>query len=150
MKNQRTKIVCTRCVYDKINIPKIDFDEDGTCSYFHQIDEMKAEYKTGTAEGEGMLEQIVERIKKAGKGKPYDCVMGVSGGTDSSYMAYLAVEKYGLRPLAVHLDNTFNNAVATENIRKVLGAIDAKTSFWGKSTVRTEGGKCNTRRDPVE
>ena len=50
--------------------------------------------------------------------------MGVSGGTDSSYLAYLAVEKYGLRPLAVHLDNTFNNAIATENIHKVLGALD--------------------------
>jgi len=123
MSDEKEKIVCTRCVYDSVNIPKINFDKAGVCNYCHQIDGMKAKYKTGTLEGETMFDQIVERIKVAGKGKPYDCVMGVSGGTDSSYMAYIAVRKYGLRPLAVHLDNTFNNAIATENIHKVLSAL---------------------------
>ena len=123
MKNNETKIICTRCVYDNVNIRKISFDANGVCNYCHQIDDMKEKYKTGTPEGVAMFDQLVDRIKMAGKGKPYDCVMGVSGGTDSSYLAYLAVEKYGLRPLAVHLDNTFNNAIATENIHKVLGAL---------------------------
>lgn len=120
----RIKTICARCVYDDVNIPNIFFDEEGICNYCRQIEAMKEKYRTGMPEGERAFEQIVDRIKAAGRGKPYDCVMGVSGGTDSSYMAYLAVEKYGLRPLAVHLDNTFNNAVATENIHKVLGALN--------------------------
>ena len=69
------------------------------------------------------LEAIVEDVKKAGKGKKYDCVVGVSGGTDSSYMLFLTL-KWGLRPLAVHYDNTWNSAIATENIRKVLSALN--------------------------
>lgn len=117
------KTICSRCVYDDQNIPHISFDDEGVCNYCRQIDAMKAKYKTGTPEGEEMMRQIVDRIKKDGRNKKYDCVLGVSGGTDSSFLAYLAVEKYGLRPLAVHLDNTFNNAIATENIRKVLGAL---------------------------
>lgn len=92
MKINEDKIVCTRCVYDNVNIRKISFDEAGVCNYCHQIDDMKDKYKTGTPEGVAMFEQIVDRIKVEGKGKPYDCVMGVSGGTDSSYLAYLAVE----------------------------------------------------------
>lgn len=119
-----SKITCTRCVYDNVNIKKISFDSQGVCNYCHQIDDLKSKYKTGTPEGEAMFDQLVERIKHEGKGKPYDCVMGVSGGTDSSYMAHMAVRKYGLRPLAVHLDNTFNNAIATENIHKVLGTLN--------------------------
>jgi hypothetical protein len=118
------KIICSRCVYDNHNIKKIQFDTGGVCNYCHQIDDMKSKYLTGTPEGEKMFDEIVEKIKISGKGKKYDCVMGVSGGTDSSYMAYLAVEKYKLRPLAVHLDNTFNNSIATENIHKVLGALN--------------------------
>ena len=122
--NKKEKITCSRCVYDNVNIPKISFDKKGVCNYCQQIEELKVKYQTGLTEGEAMFEKIVEKIKIAGRNKPYDCVMGVSGGTDSSYMAYLAVEKYGLRPLAVHLDNTFNNAIATENIRKVLGPLN--------------------------
>jgi len=123
-KSPKAKMICSRCVYDDVNIPNIDFDERGVCNYCRQIDAMKEKYRTGLPEGERLFDEIVERIKRDGKGKRYDCVMGVSGGTDSSYMAYLAVEKYGLRPLAVHLDNTFNNAIATENIHKVLGALN--------------------------
>ena len=86
------------------------------------IDNLKEQYKTGTAEGEREFFEIVEQIKKEGKGKRYDCVVGVSGGTDSSFMIIKAVE-WGLRPLAVHYDNTWNTAIATENIRKVLGKL---------------------------
>lgn len=124
MSLEQKKVTCTRCVYDNENIPKISFDDAGVCNYCHQIDDLKGKYRTGLPEGEAIFDKIVEDIKRKGKRKQYDCVMGVSGGTDSSYMAYLAVRKYGLRPLAVHLDNTFNNAIATENIHKVLGALN--------------------------
>ncbi len=114
--------VCTRCIYDE-RVDAITFDEDGVCNYCHQVDQLQHQYGTGTPAGEAKLASIVDGIKAAGRGKPYDCVIGVSGGTDSSYMVYLA-KQWGLRPLAVHYDNTWNSAIATENIRKVLGQLD--------------------------
>ena len=114
--------ICSRCIYDE-RVPYITFDENGVCNYCHQLDKLKSDYKTGTKEGEEEFERIVEQIKKDGIGKKYDCVIGVSGGTDSSYMLYLA-KKMGLRPLAVHYDNTWNSAIASQNIRKVLTSLD--------------------------
>jgi N-acetyl sugar amidotransferase len=114
--------ICSRCIYDE-RVDSIQFDADGVCNYCNQIDRLKSEFGTGTQHGEANLMRIVEEVRRAGKNKKYDCVIGVSGGTDSSYMVYLAKE-WGLRPLAVHYDNTWNSAIATENIRKVLGALD--------------------------
>lgn len=114
--------VCTRCIYDE-RVNGITFDPDGVCNFCHQIDSLKRDFGTGTAVGEAKLEKIISQIKKAGRRKKYDCIIGVSGGTDSSYMLHLAKE-WGLRPLAVHYDNTWNTAIATENIRKVLSALD--------------------------
>jgi len=114
--------VCSRCIYDE-RVPAIAFDHHGVCTYCRQIESLQAEYGTGSVNGERQLAEIVEQIRVAGKGKKYDCVIGVSGGTDSSYMVYLA-KQWGLRPLAVHYDNTWNTAIATQNIRKVLSALD--------------------------
>ncbi len=113
--------VCSRCIYDE-RFDGITFDNDGVCNFCHQIDRLKEEYQTGTKEGKKRLQNIVSDIKIAGKGKPYDCVIGISGGTDSSYMTYLA-HQWGLRPLAVHFDNTWNTLIATMNISKVLSAL---------------------------
>lgn len=115
------KRICSRCIYDE-NINNITFDEEGICNFCHQVENLKRLYHTGQPEGEAAFFKIIEAIKKAGKGKKYDCVIGVSGGTDSSYMVAKALE-WGLRPLAVHYDNTWNTAIATENIRKVLGKL---------------------------
>ena len=112
------KQICTRCIYDE-SIPSISFDDKGVCNYCHMVDNLIEEYHTGKPEGEKTINELIERIKKDGKGKQYDCVVGISGGTDSSYMIYWALQ-HGLRPLAVHYDNTWNTAIATENIRKVL------------------------------
>jgi N-acetyl sugar amidotransferase len=114
--------ICSRCIYDE-NTPGIKFNERGVCNYCEITDQLLEEYKTGTPEGEQKLLDIVEVIKQEGKGKKYDCVVGVSGGTDSSYMLVLAKE-LGLRPLAVHYDNTWNTAIATENIRKMLTKLN--------------------------
>lgn len=114
--------VCSRCIYDQ-RVAAISFDEQGVCNYCLQIDRLMREYGTGTPEGERRFAAIVDEIKRAGIGRKYDCVVGVSGGTDSSYMVYLA-RRWGLRPLAVHYDNTWNSAIATQNIGKVLGALD--------------------------
>ncbi len=114
--------VCKRCIYDD-RVDAITFDTEGICSYCRQVERITAQYGTGTEEGRRKLESFVADIRKAGMGKKYDCVVGVSGGTDSSYMVYLA-KQWGLRPLAVHYDNTWNSAIATQNIRKVLGKLD--------------------------
>lgn len=129
------KKVCSRCIYDE-TVPNISFDDNGECNYCKMIDNLQNDYQTGTPSGEEKFLEIVEEIKKAGKGKHYDCIVGVSGGTDSSYMLYLA-KKHGLRPLAVHYDNTWNSAIATENIRKVTTKlkIDLYTHVVANSEV---------------
>jgi len=115
--------ICSRCIYDE-RVPNIVFDEQGVCNYCKTMDQLQEEYKTGTEEGINAFMKIVEQIKKDGEGKQYDCVIGVSGGTDSSYMVHMAVKEWGLRPLAVHYDNTWNTAIATQNIFKVLGKLN--------------------------
>ena len=114
--------VCSRCIYDE-RVSAISFDADGVCNYCRQIEDLSRDYGTGTTEGELRLAAIIEEIKRTGAGHQYDCVIGVSGGTDSSYMVFLA-KRWGLRPLAVHYDNTWNTAIATQNIGKVLNALD--------------------------
>lgn len=123
LRNLENVKVCKRCIYDE-TVPGIRFNVSDICNYCEMIEKLQDEYKTGTPEGEKRFEEIVEEIKKAGKGKKYDCVVGVSGGTDSSYMIHKAVKDYNLRVLAVHYDNTYNSAIATENIRKVLDKLN--------------------------
>ena len=120
--NQCEIQICSRCIYDQ-RVSGIYFDEKGVCNYCKQIDTLSEKYGTGEKKGEKALEKIFQEIKKTGKGKQYDCVIGVSGGTDSSWLVYWA-KKNGLRPLAVHYDNTWNSAISTQNIRKVLSALD--------------------------
>lgn len=118
------KIICKRCVFDNQYIPFIKFNNDGICNFCLETDDLISRYNTGSKKGEEDFNKILYKIKKDGKDKKYDCVIGVSGGTDSSYLVYLAKEIYGLRPLAVHLDNTFNTSIATENIKKVLSSLN--------------------------
>jgi len=113
---------CIRCIYDETT-PGITFDEHGVCNYCKTHDQMEKEYPTDEA-GWKKLEEFAEKIKKSGKGKKYDCVIGVSGGCDSSYLLHLAKTKLGLRPLAVHFDNTWNSKTAVENINIVLKKLD--------------------------
>ena len=114
---EETRTVCTRCIYDD-HIPYIIFDHEGVCNYCRQSEQMEGEYPTGDR-GWQILEQLAEKIKSDGKGKPYDVVVGVSGGCDSSYMLHLSTQ-LGLRPLAAHFDNTWNSKIAVENIHSIL------------------------------
>lgn len=114
--------ICTRCIYDE-RVAGIEFDENGVCNYCHTMDKFKEEYHTGEPEGEEELHRLVEKMKKDGKGKKYDCIVGVSGGTDSSYLL-VKLKEWGLRVLAVHYDNTWNTAIATENIKIILQSLD--------------------------
>ncbi len=119
LKKKKKKIqVCTNCIYDQ-DVDGIKFDNHGKCNYCVQIENLKEEYGTGKQKGKLLLGKIFNEIKSNGKKKKYDCVVGVSGGTDSSFLIYLA-KKNGLRPLAVHYDNTWNSEIATMNISRVL------------------------------
>lgn len=113
--------ICSNCIYDE-TIPFIQFNEKEVCNYCERDIELNKEYPTGK-EGEKVLNGIITKIKKEGKGKKYDVVVGLSGGCDSSYLLHLAV-KSGLRPLAVHFDNTWNSRIAVENIEKIITALD--------------------------
>ncbi len=115
-------MICQRCIYDD-TIPYITFDEEGVCNYCRQYEQLDQEYPTDER-GAAVLERMADKIRADGRGKKYDVVIGVSGGTDSSYMVYWAKEKLGLRPLAAHFDNTWNSKIAVENIHNVLGKLD--------------------------
>lgn len=114
--------ICSTCIYDE-TVPAIQFDENGVCNYCKMIDDLKSTYGTGTDLGESKLNEIIEDIKRVGRGKKYDIVVGLSGGTDSCFMLHQAIE-WGLRPLAVHYDNTWNTAISTENIRKITKKLN--------------------------
>lgn len=124
---KKTYQICSRCIMDTSD-PDISFDNNGVCNHCHQYDRMvHEEIYTGDA-GREKLSQLVTRMKESGSGKDYDCLIGVSGGVDSSYVAYV-VKKLGLRPLAVHLDNGWNSELSVNNIFKELDTlgIDLKT-----------------------
>ncbi len=112
---------CRRCLYDE-EIPGIEFRDDGTCSYCSLHDQMDEQYPVGVV-GESRLQKIVDEMKADGVGGSYDCILGVSGGCDSSFLAH-EMARRGLRPLAVHFDNTWNSPIATSNIYTVLDQLD--------------------------
>src|SRR5687768_11391336 len=107
--------ICTKTVMDTVGDPDIRFDENGICNYFHEFVEKLKIRILPSDEAKIKLAEIVAKIKADGKGKQYDCIIGVSGGVDSTYTAYL-VKELGLRPLAVHLDNGWDSELAVKNI----------------------------------
>lgn len=111
---------CTRGVWDQ-SVPNISFDENGVSNYARLYDKLVEAYPRGE-QGKAEWEAIVKQIKTRGEGKKYDCIIGVSGGTDSSYLLHLAKEQ-GLKPLAVNLDNGWNSDIAVKNIKKMTSAL---------------------------
>lgn len=122
---------------DNIADPDIRFDADGVCNYYHAFTQ-KLKIRVPEPElAKQQLDKLVSSIKKAGKGKRYDCIIGVSGGVDSTYVAWL-VKEQGLRPLAVHLDNGWNSELAVKNIERLLQhlQIDLYTEVLDWETFR--------------
>jgi len=112
---------CSRCVMDTTD-PDIRFDADGVCNHCHEYDRRVREEVFTGEDGRRRLQAIAEKVKRDGAGDQYDCVIGVSGGVDSTFVAY-KVKQLGLRPLAVHLDNGWDSELAVNNIHKTLETL---------------------------
>ena len=115
--------VCSRCVMDNTDLD-IVFDSDGVCNYCLNFDaEILPSWNYGM-EKEVELARLAERIKKAGQGKDFDCIIGLSGGLDSSYTAFVATRVMGLKPLLFHVDAGWNTDRAVGNIQKLVESLD--------------------------
>src|SRR5688572_6967859 len=120
--NAATFRQCTVSVLDTGDDPEMRFDEQGRSHYYHEYHAAaRANLRTG-AEGRTSLERLADRIRDDGRDKPYDSIIGLSGGVDSTYVAWLAKD-LGLRPLAVHFDNGWNSELAVQNIENIVGRL---------------------------
>jgi|LSQX01.1.fsa_nt_gb N-acetyl sugar amidotransferase len=113
--------ICSRCVSDT-TIPDIRFDERGICNFCHIHDSLDEQFPLNE-QGRQKLDRIVEKIRRDGQAQKYDCIVGVSGGTDSTFCLYMA-KKLGLRPLAVHLDNGWNSEASVSNMKNAVRKLE--------------------------
>lgn len=114
--------ICKCCVMDTTD-EDISFDSNGVCMRCNEYNErIEPEWNHGKGH-EKELQDLIAAIKKSGKGKKYDCILGLSGGLDSSYMLHLAVTEWGLRPYVFHIDAGWNLPVAEENIKKLTDKL---------------------------
>lgn len=113
--------ICTRCIMDTSD-PEIQFDENGVCNHCHRYDTELPKRVFRGEEAERKLNELIAGIKEKGRKHEYDCIIGVSGGVDSTYVAYLC-KQLGLRPLAVHFDNGWNSELSVSNIEKTLDVL---------------------------
>lgn len=119
---KRTYQLCTSCVMDTTD-SKISFDTAGVCDYCNDYHKRILPSWQPGANREDELEKLAAKIREAGKGRDYDCIIGLSGGTDSSYLTYVAKEKMQLRPLVYTVDTGWNLDVAEENIERLVKAL---------------------------
>ena len=116
--------ICTRCIMDT-TVQGIEFDENGVCNYCREYEENARRVLLPDEIREKKLGEIVNQIREKGrKNEKYDCLIGLSGGVDSTYAAYIAVKELGLRPLAVHVDNGWNSEISENNIRRAVERLD--------------------------
>lgn len=125
--NNRKYQVCTNCVMDTSD-SKIIFDEKGICDHCHNFYE-NIKPNWNPQGNQDALNSLLDKIKADGRGKPYDCLIGLSGGVDSSYVAYCAVKKWGLRPLIFAVDTCWNLEVADKNIKKLVKKLNVDVHY---------------------
>lgn len=114
--------ICTNCIMDTSD-PGITFDEKGVCDHCRNFYDNILPSWHPDERGAKALAGIVDKIKAEGKDRDHDCIIGISGGVDSSYLAYYAKEKLGLRPLIFHVDAGWNSQQAVNNIEKIIDAL---------------------------
>ena len=110
---------CSKCVMDSIGDSKIQFDEGGVCNYCKEFEKLKSALVVEGNAARSMLEQKCQEIKFSRTNKQYDCILGLSGGVDSSYLALIAKQQ-GLKPLCIHFDNGWNSELAVKNIENIV------------------------------
>jgi N-acetyl sugar amidotransferase len=115
---ERPYQICLKTIMDTTD-PYITFDENGICNHYYEYHNAATRYLLLEPQRTKKLNEIIETIKQAGKGKKYDCLIGLSGGVDSTYVALLC-KKYDLRPLAIHLDNSWDSELAVKNIENII------------------------------
>jgi len=120
--------ICTRCIMDTSD-PDIVFDDAGVCNHCYRYEDQLRRRVAPPGERAARLDVLVEQIKAQGRGRDYDCVIGVSGGVDSTYVAWLT-KQFGLRPLAIHFDNGWNSELAVANIEKTLDRLGIDLSTF--------------------
>jgi N-acetyl sugar amidotransferase len=121
--SKRPYQICANCVMDTSD-SNITFDERGWCDYCNNYHRNILPHWHPDEVGRKLLEPVIEQIKRDGKGRDHDCIIGMSGGVDSSYVTYLAKEKFGLRPLIFHVDAGWNSQEAVNNIEKLVDALN--------------------------
>lgn len=122
IKKDRKYQICSNCVMDTTD-SNINFDANGLCDHCQDFyNSVKPNWDTDET-GRKKLEIIISKIKKAGKGKDFDCLLGLSGGVDSSYMLHLAVKEFGLKPLVFHVDGGWNSELAVHNINVMIDKL---------------------------
>ena len=114
--------ICTNCVMDTTDT-QIKFDNEGVCDHCNTYYRKILPCWHTDKRGEETLWKIINKIKKEGIGKDFDCIMGMSGGIDSSYLTYVVNEKYGLRPLVFHVDAGWNSQIAVNNIERLVDKL---------------------------
>lgn len=120
--NSRSYKICSNCVMDTTD-SKIEFDSNGVCDHCNTFYSTVLPNWHTDEKGSQELNGLVGEIKKAGVGKDFDCIIGMSGGIDSSYLTYIAKEKLGLRPLVFHVDAGWNSQEAVNNIEKLVDKL---------------------------
>jgi N-acetyl sugar amidotransferase len=114
--------ICSRCVLDQKSCD-IVFDDNGVCNYCLQFDNLNS-IDVNASHSISHLDNLISEIRIAGEKKTYDCIIGLSGGVDSSYLAYLAVKEFNLRPLAVHFDNGWNSSLSVSNVNNLVSNLN--------------------------
>jgi len=114
---------CSISVLDNIADPNITFDENGICNYYYEYKEAEKNFVFKGEAGKAKVEKTVAELKSSGNGKKYDCMLGVSGGVDSTYLA-LKAKELGLRVLCVHFDNGWDSELAVKNIENVVSRLN--------------------------
>ncbi|MEE1884712.1 N-acetyl sugar amidotransferase [Pedobacter flavus] len=114
---------CSYCIMDTTD-SRIEFDENGECNHCREYKDYEKNYKLKGEAAKKQTDKIVAQMKAAGKGKEYDCIMGISGGVDSSYLAYYATKVLGLRVLLVHVDTGWNSELAVKNIENIVRILN--------------------------
>ena len=118
-------VVCSRSVMDTSD-KNIHFDDNGVCNYCLDFENRILPWWNYGRGHEEELNQMLQQIKYSGKGKPYDCLIGLSGGLDSCYLLHKAVKEWGLRPFVFHVDAGWNLPIALENINRICDKLNVE------------------------